>query len=131
MLRELTENLQVAVPARFSHPHDIGSLWPPLRAKLKKIRTFVAAFPTLCDDIDFHGWVRNTVGAHYNESASGPTPKEVLDFAVLLAELYAATYCQSCTEFIAKVGDDQWKCAAGCIKYSSRSPTAGLRIVNA
>lgn len=40
LLMQLTERLQVAVPARFSRPHDIGNLWPALASKLKKHKFF-------------------------------------------------------------------------------------------
>jgi len=132
LLMQLTENLQVAVPARFSRPHDIGSMWPPLGKKLKSMKGFVAAHPNLCDDIDVHGWVRNAVGAHYNETASNATPSEVRDFALLLAQLYMATYCTTCDGFIAKSGDERWQCVEGCHSYAMRpNPVTTLRVVSA
>jgi hypothetical protein len=57
MFMQLDERLQVAVQARFSRPHDLGNLWPPLAAKLRKQRTFEEK-KDIVDRIDASQWVR-------------------------------------------------------------------------
>lgn len=131
MLRELTENLEVAITARFRRGQDIGNMWPPLSKKLRKMQSFESAHPNLCTDIEMHGWVRNTAGAHYNELASGVTPSEVRDFAALLSALYSATFCDSCGEFVKRDSDDLWKCAAGCIIYSRNAAQSAVHLISA
>jgi hypothetical protein len=132
MLRNLTENLQVAIPARFNRGHDIGSMWPPLFKKLKQMKAFADARPNLSDDIDLHAWVRNAIGAHYNVTSSPPTPSETRDFASLLAILYEMTYCRACNDFIAKTNQDIWECRGRCLAYSTqRQRDAGPTIVSA
>jgi len=132
MLQNLTENLQVAIPARFSRRHDIGSMWPPLCKKLKQMKAFAEARPHLPDDIDLQAWVRNAVGAHYNVTPSPPTPSETRDFAYLLTILYQMTYCAACGDFIAKVVDDTWSCRGRCLAYSTqRQQNSGPAIVSA
>jgi energy-coupling factor transporter ATP-binding protein EcfA2 len=120
MLRELNERLEVAIPARFHRSHDIGSMWPPLSKKLKKMKGFANIYPTLCEDIELNSWVRNFAGAHFNEGSAGVTPRNVQDFAALLDTLYNATHCGTCNEFIKRDGDDTWRCEQGCLHYSSR-----------
>ena len=113
LLRQLTERLEVAIRARFVGRHDIGNMWPPLAKKLRGQRYFRAAFPTLPEDIDANGWVRNEVGAHYNEPAVAVDLDEVRAFASHLATLYTATYCPDCGSFIRKHGDHDWRCDCG------------------
>ena len=52
LLKQLDERLQIAIPARFERRHDVGSLWPPLCAKLKRQRGFAAAYPSIADGLD-------------------------------------------------------------------------------
>lgn len=123
MLRQLTERLEVSIPARFEREHDIGSMWPPLGRKLRKQHHFRAVHPNLVELLDANLWVRNAVGAHYNEPAAPVDPEEVRDFAAHLAALYRETYCAACGAFIKRNGDQDWKCHCGRKAYSA-SPTA-------
>lgn len=117
LLMQLTERLQVAVPARFSRPHDIGNLWPALAAKLKKHKFFGPLRSAIVEKVDGSQWVRNKVGAHYNEPESPVTPAEVRQFAESLSELHDATICQSCSTSIMKVDDSNWRCDCGRLQY--------------
>jgi energy-coupling factor transporter ATP-binding protein EcfA2 len=120
LLKRLTERLQVAVPARFTRGHDIGSLWPPTLAKLRRQKGFKAAHPDLADNLDATGWVRNACGAHDNAPESSITPEEVREFAGLVAALHAATYCDSCGSFVAKQPNDDWSCDCGAVRHPDR-----------
>lgn len=121
LLKELTENLGVAVPARFRRKHDIGNLWPPFCNKAKKQKGFIAMHPTLVDDIDTNVWVRNACGAHHNETASAVTPKEVRTLAEALARLYKATHCEkACGRFISKQLNGDWRCDCGALNFSAK-----------
>jgi hypothetical protein len=124
LLRQLTERLEVAIPARFTRRHDIGSMWPPLVKKLKSQRHFQAAYPTLVDDLVGNGWVRNELGAHYNEPEAPVDPDEVRQFARHLATLYKATYCSECSSFIKKLGDHDWRCDGGHRGYCTARGSA-------
>ena len=115
--------LQVAVPARFTRPHDLGNLWPPLAAKMKKQKAFEAK-KDVVERIDGSQWVRNKVGAHYNEPESPVTPAEVRQLAEALSDFFAATFCQGCGSTIAKIDDKTWKCDCGCLAYEPASAGA-------
>lgn len=119
LFMQLDERLQVAVQARFSRPHDLGNLWPPLAAKLKKQKSFESKNDVV-DRIDASQWVRNKVGAHYNEPESPVTPAEVRELAVALSDLFDATFCQTCGSTIAKLDDKTWQCECGNQKYSPK-----------
>lgn len=118
LLRNATENLSVAIPARFSRNHDIGNMWPPLASKMRKQKYFKNQLPKICDEIDTHGWVRNAIGAHYNEADAPPEPEEVRNFARSLSALYRALNCDDCGSFIIKVADHDWRCTCNKLKYS-------------
>ena len=123
MLKRLDERLQIPVPARFERKHDIGNLWPPLCAKLKKQQGFMAAHGQLVTDLENSAWIRNATGAHDDESASGVTPSEIREFATSLAALYEAMHCDTCHEFVAKFPDGSWRCdCANGLVYESTSP---------
>lgn len=122
LFMQLDERLQVAVQARFSRPHDLGNLWPPLAAKLRKQKTFEAK-KDIVERIDASQWVRNKVGAHYNEPESPVTPAEVRELAEALSDLFDATFCQACGNTIAKVDDKTWKCECGALKYEPAPAT--------
>lgn len=121
LFMQLNERLQVAVPARFSRPHDLGNLWPPLAAKLRKHKAF-AQHVSIPDRINASQWVRNKVGAHYNEPECPVTPKEVRDLAEALNDLFAATFCEGCRQTVAKEDDKTWNCECGQLRYSSGQP---------
>jgi hypothetical protein len=121
LLKQLDERLQVAVPARFERRHDVGSLWPPLCAKLKRHRGFIAQYSALAEGLDTSAWVRNACGAHDNEAESAVAPEEVREFAGYLADLYVATRCEECGTFIAKQPDDGWRCNCATLSFSARS----------
>jgi hypothetical protein len=118
LLMQLTERLQIAVPARFSRAHDIGNLWPALAAKLKKHKFFGPMNAAVVEKVDANQWVRNKVGAHHNEPECPVTPAEVRRFAEGLAELHDATICKDCSTSIMKVDDTNWRCDCGNLRYA-------------
>ncbi len=121
LLKELAESLEIAVPARFQKNHDIGSLWPPTAAKLRKYKSFASANPRLVDDLEGTSWVRNVCGAHHNVAASTVTPQEAQEFASQLAALYRATHCEKCQTFIAKQQNEDWRCECGDLHYPAKA----------
>ncbi len=121
ILREATEALEVAIPARFKRGHDIGNMWPALASKLRRNPKFQANHPSLIEKLDANGWVRNATGAHYNEAEAAVDPAETRVFAELLAELRSALYCDDCRSFIQKHGDNDWACNCGVKDYRKQS----------
>jgi hypothetical protein len=128
LLRTIAERLQVSIVARFETRHTIGDLWPPVAKKLRENKGFMAANPVLVDDLEKSHWVRNEVGAHYNDSPIPPTPGEVLEFAAALAMLYSATHCSNCRSATAKRSNDHWSCTCGSLRYGRRDTTLSEKI---
>jgi len=117
LLRETTEALMVLIPARFKRNYEIGPLWQALAPRLKKQRDYARAHQLLIEGLEMNGWVRNACGAHYNPAPAPPTPKEVREFAAMLAALYETLYCKDCGEFIARRSDRSWRCGDGHLCY--------------
>jgi hypothetical protein len=117
LLKDLTEQLQVALQARFSREHDIGSMWPSLAKKLGQRKTFVAKYPSLVKDLNDNAWVRNRIGAHDNETESSITPQEVTAFIYQLAALYHAVVCSQCGSTIQRSQTDAWQCRCSRLQY--------------
>lgn len=117
LLKETTEALDVAIPARFKRGHDLGNLWPPLAAKLRRQKGFVAAHDGLVEALEQNSWVRNNCGAHFNDDPVPPTPEEVRAFAAMLASLYEALHCPNCRKFIGRQQNDDWRCVCGNQAY--------------
>lgn len=117
MLQGITESLKVAIQARFKRQHDLGSLWPPTCAKLRKHKGFQHVHPTLVAELDANNWVRNACGAHYNPTSAPPTPQEVREFTALLTALYNAVWCEQCGRCIEEQIDDTWRCICARLNY--------------
>jgi hypothetical protein len=117
LLRELTEALEVAIPARFKRRNDIGTMWPPTAKKLRKNKEFQARHPGLVEQLDANKWVRNEIGAHHNEAEAPVDPSETRRYAELLAQLHGAVHCQGCRSLIEKHGDNDWRCRCGELRY--------------
>jgi len=110
-LRHIAESLKVSVIAKFEGRYEINDLWPPVKAKLTKNKGFLSANSKTIAKIDDNRWVRNECGAHYNEAPIPPTPSEIRDLAEGLAELYAATHCEVCGDYISRQANGDWRCA--------------------
>jgi hypothetical protein len=117
LLKQLTERLEVAIHARFSRGHDIGSMWPPCAKKLEQHIGFAKAHPELVKKLTENAWVRNKVGAHHEETESSVTPGEVTGFVDQLASLYSATHCDGCGSFIQKSKTEAWRCDCSKLQY--------------
>lgn len=117
LLREITEALEVAIPARFKRRHDIGNMWPPTARKLRKNKEFQARHPDLVEHLDANGWVRNEVGAHHNEAEAPVDPSEARRYAERIAQLHGAITCEDCGSVIEKHGDNDWRCRCGALRY--------------
>jgi recombinational DNA repair ATPase RecF len=121
LLKGLTERLQVAIPARFTHEHDIGSMWPALASKLGKHKVFAAAHPEVLKNLNENVWVRNKLGAHDNSFSAIPVSSpEAIEFADAVAAIYRATTCDSCDTQIQSSKDDRdiWRCGCSKLQYS-------------
>lgn len=117
-LKRLTEGLQINVVARFESRHTIADLWPPLKSKVRRVRSFTDAHDDLVDRVDENLWMRNEIGAHDNESAAPPSDEEVRELAELLTDFYGATFCAECRVHIKRQDNGDWQCRCGRLHYS-------------
>jgi energy-coupling factor transporter ATP-binding protein EcfA2 len=117
LLKKLTERLQINVQARFETRYTIGDLWPRLEAKLNGQRSFKDQHGDLATQIGESVWLRSEIGAHDNEDAAPPTEEEVREFAVMLTELYEATFCADCRDYLTRQDNRDWMCRCGALNY--------------
>ena len=110
-LRQIAERLKISVIARFESKYEINDLWPPVQSKLSKRKSFVSANGKTIARIDQNRWVRNECGAHYNEAPIPPSPSEIGELSEGLAELYAATHCEKCGQYVSRQANGDWRCA--------------------
>ncbi len=118
LLQNSAEAAQISVPMRMKLGYDIGVLWPPVLARLRKQAGFMNTHQRVLDTLEQNRWVRNVCGAHYNEEAVAPTPNEVIEFAEGVADLYAALYCDDCGDFVRRNHDQSWECAGRHLRYN-------------
>ncbi|MBO6560486.1 MAG: hypothetical protein JJ959_08115 [Nisaea sp.] len=128
LLREVAEELSIAVPARFKRPPTIADLWPPVAARLKKQKGYAAVNAELIEALDQNVWVRNACGAHYNPVPVPPTQREVQEFARLLSDLYISLHCDECGQFASRRDDRSWRCDGNHLAYSEKIGDAGAQV---
>jgi hypothetical protein len=117
LLRIVTERLNIAIPARFSRPHDIGNMWPPLYSKLRNAANASPTLKAVVGRIDENQWIRNQIGAHFNEPSVPVTDKEVRGLAEALADFYSLTFCPVCRTTVEKRSGNDWRCGCEALKY--------------
>src|SRR5690606_42088632 len=86
--------------------------------KLKKHKGIGPSCTDTVEKIDANQWVRNKVGAHYNEPESPVTPSEVREFAEGLSDLYKIAFCETCSTPVAKADDKTCACSCGAVTYA-------------
>lgn len=116
LLREIAEDVEIAVPFRSKRRLNIGVLWPAVQARLRKQRGYARV--EILDRLDRNAWVRNECGAHYNEPEAAVTPQEAREFAEALSDFYHSLYCAECKMFLKRKGNDSWACDGGHMSYA-------------
>lgn len=122
ILKPLCEQLNLAVPFRYSRRYDLGALWPAFRSAGNKHPGFAAKNKDLLETLELTDWIRNEIGAHSNPSPAPPTMDEAKRFAEAVVALYQATRHADCGRFIQEVdapkGD--WLCRCGKLSYPKK-----------
>ncbi|MDC5698061.1 hypothetical protein OO014_12400 [Intrasporangium calvum] len=116
----LSWTLPVSVTRRRGDRYDLGSLWPPVRARLQKGN--LAELTTRLDSLVL---MRNLLGAHYNEDAESFSMLDVTNFAQAVLELWESTYCESCVRWVAPAqGATLLTCRCGKAQIELKSTSA-------
>lgn len=93
--QKLSISLPTSVKRKLDDKYTIGDLWPNIRKTLKG--SSIEEYLTKVDNLLL---IRNLLGCHYNEWADSMVDSEVYDFASTVQNLYSATFCSNCHNWI-------------------------------
>lgn len=103
--QKLSMSLNTSIQRQFEDRYTIGDLWPSIKKYLKKSKLL-----PLTEEIDKLLYIRNLLGAHYNEWAVSLTNEEIYRFANLIKELYSFSFCETCQAWISSKGEYLGQC---------------------
>lgn len=108
LLDQLTFTYQCKLPRRSHPPYTIADLFVGLTKKLSgalKIEEIISGSPNkelllkpILDKLDSKSWIRNVVGAHYNQMGMELTDKEIKEFGETVVNFAETMICEKCFE---------------------------------
>lgn len=119
MLQDLCHNLMINVPYNKSGNYTLDPLWSAFYRKALKFSGFKEASAICLEKIEKTRQLRNWAGAHWNAWAQGITHREAQDFCDGVIDLRKLVYCDTCGQFIKRIGDLDgiWACKKQHLKY--------------
>lgn len=93
--QKLSVYLPTSVKRKLDDKYTIGDLWPNIRKTLKG-----SSIEEYLIKVDNLMLIRNLLGCHYNEWADSMVDSEVYEFATTVQNLYSATFCPNCHNWI-------------------------------
>jgi hypothetical protein len=106
----LSWTLPVAVLRSRTDRYDLGALWPPVSKKLRK-----SSIADLLGPVAHSLYLRNMLGAHYNEFAESISDQEADDFGRAVLLLWDSVWCPNCGQWIQLHGEGLYGCQCGAI----------------
>jgi len=108
LLDHLTFSYQCKLPRRSHPPYTIADLFVGVTKKLKNALKIEVVYPEppnneillkpILDNLESKSWIRNVVGAHYNEIGMDLTDKEVKEFGETVVKFADIMICEECFE---------------------------------
>lgn len=108
LLDHLTFSYQCKLPRRSHPPYTIADLFVGITKKLKSALQIEVVSPEspnkefllkpILDNLESKSWIRNVVGAHYNEIGMELTDKEVKEFGETVVKFADIMICEECFE---------------------------------
>lgn len=108
LLDHLTFSYQCKLPRRSHSPYTISDLFGGLTKKLTNALKVEEVIPgsknkeillkPILDNLESKSWIRNVVGAHYNEIGMELTDKEVKEFGETVVKFADIMICEECFE---------------------------------
>ena len=112
----LSWTLPISVTRRKEDKYTLGDLWPGVLKTLKKTEAKACV-----DEVDKWMYLRNLVGAHYNEWAQSLSTHEAISFGEAVVLLLSEVKCAKCHRWIESSGAPQnnyWSCRCGQVKLN-------------
>lgn len=101
LLESICQNLSMALNTSIQRKqgdrYTIGDLWPGIKKYFKKTNLV-----ELTNEIDKVLYIRNLIGAHYNEWAISLSNYEINSFAENVNNFFFHVYCNNCQSWIGK-----------------------------
>jgi hypothetical protein len=114
-LEELCDNLswrlRVSVQRQPQDKYTLGDLWPGVRKALKR-----TSIDDTAERVGNSIYLRNVVGAHFNEWAQSLSLAEATTFATAVVGLLDATFCRSCGSWVSLHRATNLSCTCGALK---------------
>lgn len=122
MLQDLCHNLMISVPYNKSGNYTLDPLWSAFRKKALEPGDFKETSAICLERIEKTRQLRNWTGAHWNTWALGITAREAQDFCDGVIELRKLVYCDTCGQFIKRIGDLDgiWACKNQHLNYARK-----------
>jgi len=95
--QNLSVTLNTSIQRKQGDRYTIGDLWPGIKKHFKK-----TSLADLIIEIDKVLYIRNLIGAHYNEWAVSLSNSEIISFAESVNNFLFHVYCDSCQNWIEK-----------------------------
>ncbi|MFJ8771978.1 AAA family ATPase [Streptomyces microflavus] len=107
----LSWTIPTSVKRKRGDTYTLADMWPGIMKELKR---------TSCADVlvRVDRWVhlRNAAGAHYNEWAESLTWAEAESFGYAALEFYSQVHCDSCGQWVERIGAKQFSCRCFTVK---------------
>jgi hypothetical protein len=105
--QKLSMSLNISIQRRQDDKYTIGDLWPGIKKYFKSSNLLHEI-----NEIDKYLFIRNLIGAHYNEWALSISNHEVSNFANFINDFYKKTFCIKCQNWLQIKGS----CPCGNLK---------------
>lgn len=88
--------------------YTLGDLWPGIAKRLRKTE-----HTAVVESINRSSYLRNMVGAHYNEWALSITWHEAEEFGESTLALLSVVWCSLCRQWISRSSNNSFRCSCG------------------
>lgn len=114
----LSMQMRTSVSRAGGDKYTLGDLWPGIAKVLKR-----SGLAPVVGELDDSVPLRNLVGAHYNAWADTLPWADAKRFAELVLELYNATHCEHCGQWVARSMEDKdrARCSCGALGLSLKA----------
>jgi len=121
ILQEMRYSLRLSVQAKRGERYEIGEIWPSFCKRAQgRYPGFYQKCEVTLDALDIRWPIRNWVGAHFNDWASGVSSRDGREFAESVGRLFNCVFCSECRRFIepSMVPAGQLSCHCGQLLYA-------------
>lgn len=109
----LSWTLPVAVVRNRTDRYDLGALWPPVLKKLKR-----SSIADILESVASSLYLRNLLGAHYNEFAESVPDHDADHFGTAVLSLWHSVWCSTCGQWVERQSEGVCRCRCGATSFT-------------